>query len=194
MLAHIAAASPTGTHAENHIWRNIMAGSPGNHGSTLIITPTLTQYRAVPLVRTQVGLKIYREVIGRESSCAANWHKQYGPEALQKKPDMSTMINLGKFSKFASVPMPLDVQRTRQLLFVKLAAPSHTGICERDLVGVLTQVARAGMCVATAVYVRSARASQGEACSVGHNDSLREGHVPKVDRRSRVEDGRRHLG
>ena len=59
-----------------------------------------------------MGLRIYREVMYRENRCAAAWHVNYGPEALQKKPDPMTMINLGKFSKFASVPMPLDVQRT----------------------------------------------------------------------------------
>ena len=56
------------------------------------------------------GIRIYRELMHRESKCAANWHVNYGPAALQKKPDPQTMINLGKFSKFASVPMPLDVQ------------------------------------------------------------------------------------
>ena len=56
------------------------------------------------------GLRIYRELMEREMRCAANWHVNYGPEAQQRSPDASTMINLGNFSKFASVPMPLDVQ------------------------------------------------------------------------------------
>jgi len=63
----------------------------------------------VPLYDT-IGLQIYRELMKRESEGAANWHVNYGKEALQKAPDASKMINLGKFSKFASVPMPLDVQ------------------------------------------------------------------------------------
>lgn len=65
-----------------------------------------------------LGLRIYRELMHRETSCAANWHVDYGPEALQKTPDPATMINLGKFSKRVSVPMPLDVQRT---LFIRTA-------------------------------------------------------------------------
>ena len=63
----------------------------------------------VPL-QDSMGLRIYRELMHRENRCAAGWHHNYGPEALQKAPDPQSMINLGKFSKFASVPMPLDVQ------------------------------------------------------------------------------------
>lgn len=63
----------------------------------------------IPL-QDSMGLQIYRELMHRESRCAANWHFEYGPDALQKPPDPNSMINLGKFSKFASVPMPLDVQ------------------------------------------------------------------------------------
>ncbi len=65
-------------------------------------------------LQDQMGLRIYREVMHRENRCAADWHVNYGPEALQRSPDPAMMINLGKFSKFASVPMPLDVQRTRR--------------------------------------------------------------------------------
>ena len=61
-----------------------------------------------------LGLRIYRELMHRESRCAADWHVNYGKEALQRPPDPQMMMNLGKFSKFASVPMPLDVQRTFQ--------------------------------------------------------------------------------
>ena len=61
----------------------------------------------VPLSDT-IGLHIYRELMHREGRCAANWHVNYGPEALQKSPDPEAMVNLGLFSKFASVPMPLD--------------------------------------------------------------------------------------
>ena len=60
-----------------------------------------------------MGLRIYRELMNREAKAAADWHFNYGPEALHKPLDPSTMINLGKFSKRASVPMPLDIQRTR---------------------------------------------------------------------------------
>ena len=56
------------------------------------------------------GVHIYRELMHRENRCAADWHLNYGPEALQKKPDPKKMENLGLFSKIASVPMPLDVQ------------------------------------------------------------------------------------
>jgi len=56
------------------------------------------------------GLRIYRELMHRETKCAADWHRNYGPEALQRVPDPITMLNLGKFSKFQSMPMPLDVQ------------------------------------------------------------------------------------
>ena len=71
-------------------------------------TPSLAMN--VPLY-DGMGLRIYRELMHRESRCAADWHVNYGPEALQRNPDPMTMINLGKFSKFAAVPMPIDVQR-----------------------------------------------------------------------------------
>jgi len=57
-----------------------------------------------------VGLLVYRELMSRENRCAANWEVNYGPAALQKSPDPQTMMNLGTFAKFASVPMPLEVQ------------------------------------------------------------------------------------
>jgi hypothetical protein len=63
----------------------------------------------VPL-SDSTGLRIYRELMHRETRCAADWHVNYGAEALQRAPNPQTMINLGKFAKFASVPMPLDVQ------------------------------------------------------------------------------------
>ena len=50
------------------------------------------------------------QLMHRENRCAANWHVNYGEEALKKSPDPEMMMNLGKFSKFASVPMPLDMQ------------------------------------------------------------------------------------
>lgn len=56
------------------------------------------------------GLRIYRELMGRETRCATSWHSNYGPEALQRTPDPTLMQNLGKFEKYSSVPMPLDVQ------------------------------------------------------------------------------------
>lgn len=56
------------------------------------------------------GLRIYRELMHREQRCSTLWRGNYGPEALQRKPDPELMQNLGKFEKFASVPMPLDVQ------------------------------------------------------------------------------------
>lgn len=57
-----------------------------------------------------IGLRIYRELMHREGRAAADWRRNYGPEAIAQPPDPSMMVNLGKFSKFASVPMPLDVQ------------------------------------------------------------------------------------
>ncbi len=63
----------------------------------------------VPL-SDSTGLRIYRELMHREQRCAAMWRGNYGPEALQRKPDMNMMQNLGRFEKYASVPMPLDVQ------------------------------------------------------------------------------------
>ena len=62
-----------------------------------------------------LGLRIYRELMNREAKAATDWAFHYGPEALQKPPDPNMMINLGKFSKRASVPMPLDVQRAPAL-------------------------------------------------------------------------------
>ena len=53
-----------------------------------------------------IGLRIYKELMHRESNCAAMWHVNYGPEALQKPPDPAMMMNLGQFTKRASVPMP----------------------------------------------------------------------------------------
>jgi hypothetical protein len=50
------------------------------------------------------------QLMHRESRCAAQWHVNYGSESLKKAPDPDMMINLGKFSKFASVPMPLEMQ------------------------------------------------------------------------------------
>ena len=52
----------------------------------------------VPLYDS-TGLRVYRELMHRENSCAANWHVQYGPEALQRPPDLNAMMNLGKFAK-----------------------------------------------------------------------------------------------
>ena len=46
----------------------------------------------------------------REGRSAADWRANYGKEAISKPPNPELMVNLGKFSKFASVPMPLDVQ------------------------------------------------------------------------------------
>jgi len=63
----------------------------------------------VPL-HNDIGLRVYRELVSRELRSVANWDKNYGTEALQRSPDANEMQNLGKFEKFASMPMPLDVQ------------------------------------------------------------------------------------
>ena len=57
---------------------------------------------------------MYRELVGREMRAVAQWERQYGAEALLRKPDPREMQNLGKFEKFAAMPMPLEVQ-LRQL-------------------------------------------------------------------------------
>ena len=79
----------------------------------------------VPLTDT-TGLNIYRELANREDRVAAAWFVNYGPEALQRKPDASVMLNLGKFSKLASVPMPLDVQLRELRKESKLQAEAIT--------------------------------------------------------------------
>jgi len=53
---------------------------------------------------------VYRELVGREVRAVAQWERQYGAEALLRKPDPREMQNLGKFEKFAAMPMPLEVQ------------------------------------------------------------------------------------
>ena len=63
----------------------------------------------VPL-NDAIGLRIYRELMHRESNCSATWQLNFGKEALSKAPPPETMINLGKFSKFSAVPMPLAMQ------------------------------------------------------------------------------------
>ena len=68
----------------------------------------------VPLTDA-IGLHIYRELMHREARCAAGWHENYGPEAILKPPNPEMMVNLGLFSKRASVPMPLEVQRASPL-------------------------------------------------------------------------------
>ena len=90
----------------------------------------------VPLSDT-IGLHIYRELMHREGRCAANWHVNYGPEALQKSPNPEAMVNLGLFSKFASVPMPLDVQRACSFTETVNARP-----CPNPLLSALTVCAQ----------------------------------------------------
>lgn len=77
------------------------------------------------------GLRIYRELMGRETRCATNWHSNYGPEALQRKPNPLLMENLGRFEKYASVPMPLDVQ-LRALKQERRAQSAKTTRFERE--------------------------------------------------------------
>ncbi|KAL1499425.1 hypothetical protein AB1Y20_011630 [Prymnesium parvum] len=57
-----------------------------------------------------MGLRVHRELIGREMRAAAEWENLYGNEALTRHPDASQLQNLGKFEKLASMPMPLEVQ------------------------------------------------------------------------------------
>ena len=56
------------------------------------------------------GLQVYRELVNRELRSVAQWERQYGKAALLRQPDPREMQNLGKFEKFASMPMPLEVQ------------------------------------------------------------------------------------
>ena len=63
----------------------------------------------VPLTDS-LGLCIYRELMHREQNALATWHLTYGPEAINKAPNPDSMLNMGKFSKISSMPMPLSVQ------------------------------------------------------------------------------------
>jgi len=63
----------------------------------------------VPLTDS-LGLCIYRELMHREQNALATWHLTYGPEAINKAPNPDSMLNMGKFSKISSMPMPLNVQ------------------------------------------------------------------------------------
>ena len=139
-----------------------------------------------------IGLRIYKELMHRESNCAAMWHVNYGPEALQKPPDPAMMMNLGQFTKRASVPMPLDVQRT---LPTDLTAhlTKRSASCF-DLTRVRKLLCLPILCVRVCVCASSPRAPQGEACTVGQGDALREGDVPKVVRRSGIRHVRLGLG
>ena len=107
----------------------------------------------VPLSDT-IGLHIYRELMHREGRCAANWHVNYGPEALQKSPDPEAMVNLGLFSKFASVPMPLDVQRACSLTETVNARP-----CPNPLLSALTVCAT--LCIAVRELRKEAAVQKG---------------------------------
>ena len=44
----------------------------------------------VPL-QDSIGLRIYRELMNREFRSAGEWHRNYGPDALQRAPDPMTM-------------------------------------------------------------------------------------------------------
>ena len=113
----------------------------------------------VPLSDT-IGLHIYRELMHREGRCAANWHVNYGPEALQKSPDPEAMVNLGLFSKFASVPMPLDVQRECSLTETVNARP-----CPNPLLSALTGPG-VGLFLALAVLLAALGLLFGWSCNV----------------------------
>lgn len=63
----------------------------------------------VPLGQV-MGLRVHRELIGREMRAVGAWEELYGNEALVKKRDVKLLQNLGKFEKLASMPMPLEVQ------------------------------------------------------------------------------------
>jgi len=70
---------------------------------------TLAPMCNIPLTDIR-GLLVYRELMHREGSAAAIWDSTFGAKALTRKPDSDTLINLGKFSKFQSMKMPLDMQ------------------------------------------------------------------------------------
>ena len=114
------------------------------------------------------GLRIYRELMHREARAAADWHLNYGPEALQKSPDPELMVNLGKFSKFASAPMPLNVQR-------KHARSRNPSLChELRFVMPISPIAR------SPAACDSSRAPEGGACPVRQHEAVREGHLPSI--------------
>ena len=99
----------------------------------------------VPLYDS-TGLNIYRELMHRESRCAADWSVNYGVEALQKPPDPELMMNLGKFAKFASVPMPLDVQ-LRELRKERRAQSAKVTRFEKETFPTSTEIPVSAMSV-----------------------------------------------
>ena len=99
----------------------------------------------VPLYDS-TGLNIYRELMHRENRCAADWSVNYGAEALQNPPDPQLMMNLGKFAKFASVPMPLDVQ-LRELRKERRAQSAKVTRFEKDTFPTSTEIPVSAMSV-----------------------------------------------
>ena len=61
-------------------------------------------------IDNSIGLRVYRELMAKEAKGPAVWAMTYGIEALQKPPDPQMLLNLGKFSKYSSMHMPLEVQ------------------------------------------------------------------------------------
>ncbi|KOO31564.1 hypothetical protein Ctob_013849 [Chrysochromulina tobinii] len=78
-------------------------------------------------IDNSIGLRVYRELMAKEAKGPAVWAMTYGIEALQKPPDPQMLLNLGKFSKYSSMHMPLEVQlqAIRKERNVQTAAVDH---------------------------------------------------------------------
>jgi hypothetical protein len=120
-VARIAYLGPEGTFSEAALLRMAAGGMVPGAGE-LEPQPTESTPAALEAVRSgpadyacvpienSIGLRVYRELMAKEAKGPAVWAMTYGIEALQKPPDPQMLLNLGKFSKYSSMHMPLEVQ------------------------------------------------------------------------------------